>query len=236
VFSTELLRGYFRSHSLGVFAEGSAPGDRDSVSFENAITPIEPPTEAELAGRGSRRLLLYARPEAHAARNMFELAILALAKAVADGAIGPEWELNGVGAAGRGEPPVELGDGQALKLLPRSSQDDYARLLRQHDVGLALMYTPHPSLVPIEMASAGMLTVTNSFENKTPEAMAEISDNLVTVEPSMDGVAGGLRDAVARVGDGAGRAAGARVRWSRSWDASFDADVMGRIASFLESC
>ena len=29
------------------------------------------------------------------------------------------------------------------------------------------MYTPHPSLVPIEMASAGMLTVTNSFENKT---------------------------------------------------------------------
>ena len=34
------------------------------------------------------------------------------------------------------------------------------------------MYTPHPSLVPIEMASAGMATVTNSFENKTADAMA----------------------------------------------------------------
>ena len=48
-------------------------------------------------------------------------------------------------------------------------------MLRDHDVGLALMYTPHPSLVPIEMASAGMLTVTNSFENKTPERMTAIS-------------------------------------------------------------
>ena len=54
-----------------------------------------------------------------------------------------------------------------LELLPRADQRAYAELLRDHDVGLALMYTPHPSLVPIEMASAGMLVVTNSFENKT---------------------------------------------------------------------
>ena len=61
-------------------------------------------------------------------------------------------------------------------------------LLRDHDVGLALMYTPHPSLVPIEMASAGMMTVTNSFENKTAEAMAAISPNLIAAEPSLDGI------------------------------------------------
>ena len=48
------------------------------------------------------------------------------------------------------------------------------------------MYTPHPSLVPIEMASAGMLTVTNSFENKTPEAMAAISPNLIAAEPTVE--------------------------------------------------
>ena len=41
------------------------------------------------------------------------------------------------------------------------------------------MYTPHPSLVPIEMASAGMLTVTNTFENKTSEALRAISGNLL---------------------------------------------------------
>ena len=106
---------------------------------------------------------------------MFELGILALGRAVADGVLGPDWELHGVGAVGRAGEPIDLGEGADLELLPRRGQDDYAELLRAHDVGLALMYTPHPSLVPIEMASAGMLTVTNSFENKTAEAMAAIS-------------------------------------------------------------
>ena len=61
------------------------------------------------------------------------------------------------------------------------------------------MYTPHPSLVPIEMASAGMLTVTNTFENKTADAMSAISPNLITAEPSVEGVVGGIAEAVAAV-------------------------------------
>jgi hypothetical protein len=37
------------------------------------------------------------------------------------------------------------------------------------------MDTPHPSLVPLEMASAGMLVVTSTFENKTYDALRAIS-------------------------------------------------------------
>jgi hypothetical protein len=122
-----------------------------------------------------------------------------------------------------------------LELLPRHEQAGYARLLREHDVGLALMYTPHPSLVPIEMASAGMLTVTNSFENKTAEAMSAISTNLITAEPTLDALADGLRAAVAGVEDFERRAAGSDVRWSRDWDRSFDDELMARVESFLES-
>jgi hypothetical protein len=33
------------------------------------------------------------------------------------------------------------------------------------------MYTPHPGLVAIEMAAAGMATVTNTFENKDAAAL-----------------------------------------------------------------
>ena len=44
LFSTELLRDYFRLHRIGVYADGVAAGDRSSVAFENAIT----------AGRSSR--------------------------------------------------------------------------------------------------------------------------------------------------------------------------------------
>ena len=85
-------------------------------------------------------------------------------------------------------------------------------LLRQHDVGLALMYTPHPSLVPIEMASAGMLTVTNSFENKTPAAMAEISTNLIACEPTIDGIADCAAEAAAAIGDYERRVRGSAVQ------------------------
>ena len=110
------------------------------------------------------------------------------------------WELRGIGSVAPGR-RIALGGGAALEVLPRSAQSTYGALLREHDVGLALMYTPHPSLVPIEMASAGLVTVTNSFENKDAAAMAEISPNLVTVEPSIPAIAAGLAGAVARADD-----------------------------------
>ena len=166
---------------------------------------------------------------------MFELGILALGRAVFDGVLGPDWELHGVGTVETGE-PIDLGEGVVLEMLPRRGQEGYAELLRAHDVGLALMYTPHPSLVPIEMASAGMLTVTNSFENKTADAMAAISSNLIAVEPSVEGVCAGLREAAAGVDDFGRRARGSDVRWSRDWDDSFDDELMERVTSFLEAC
>jgi glycosyltransferase involved in cell wall biosynthesis len=235
LFSTELLREYFRNRRLGVFSQGAEAGERVSATFDNAITRVEPPSEHELAARTGRRFLFYARPEEHATRNMFELGILALRRAVADGVVGPDWELHGVGSVQAGD-SVNLGQGAVLEMLARRGQEKYAALLREHDVGLALMYTPHPSLVPIEMASAGMLTVTNSFENKTADAMSAISANLITAKPSVEGVCEGLREAVSGVEDFQRRVAGSDVDWSRHWDQSFDHEVMERVASFLEDC
>ncbi len=225
LFSSELLRDYFRIHRIGVFAAGGAEGERDSRSFENAITPVHPPSEDALAARSTRRLLFYARPEPHAARNMFELGMLALERVLRDGLFRTGWELNGIGTVRRGG-RLALGAGNELNLLPRSDQASYARMLQEHDVGLALMYTPHPSLVPLEMASAGMLTVTNSFENKDAEALAALSSNLVCMEPSVEGIASGLHRAVAAVGDVEGRLRGSRVAWARSWDVSFPDELM----------
>jgi hypothetical protein len=95
------------------------------------------------------------------------------------------------------------------------------------------MYTPHPSLVPIEMASAGMLTVTNTFENKTEDALRAISRNLIPAEPTVEGIVGGLAEAVAGAGDTERRLRGSAVEWSRSWDDSFDDATMDRIDDLL---
>jgi glycosyltransferase involved in cell wall biosynthesis len=233
LFSTELLRDYFRRHGIGVYAAGTPAGDADSAAFQNAITPVAAPDAGELARRRPRRLLFYARPEPHAARNMFELGVLALDRALAQGALAG-WELHGIGSLG-GPRRVELGGGASLRLLPRADQDAYARVLREHDVGLALMYTPHPSLVPIEMAGAGMLTVTNSFENKTAAALAAISPNLVAVEPGIEAIADALGEAAAAADDVDRRVRGSAVRWSRDWDESFDDELLGRVESFLRA-
>ena len=233
LFSSELLRDYFRRNGLGVYAGSRTAGDSDSAAFQNAITAIESPAAPDLARRTTRRLLFYARPEPHAARNMFELGVLALSRAVENGAFGTGWEVNGIGTV-EAERRIQLGGGATLNLLPRREQDAYAKVLREHDVGLALMYTPHPSLVPIEMAAAGMATVTNSFENKTAEAMAEISPNIAAVNPSLDSIAAGLGDAATRAEDFEGRARGSAVRWSRDWSESFDDKLMVRVEELLD--
>jgi GT2 family glycosyltransferase len=232
LFSTELLRDYFRRHAIGVYAGRGDAGDRASAAFQNAITAVAPPTVAELAGRPARRLLFYARPEPHAARNMFELGALALVRACERGAFERGWTLHGIGTVDSGR-RLGLGGGVTLDLLTRARQADYAALLREHDLGLALMYTPHPSLVPIEMASAGMLTVTNSFENKTAGALAAISPNLIAAEPIVESVADALCEAAAAVGDVERRVRGSWVEWSRDWDESFDDALMAHVEDWL---
>ena len=247
LFSTDLLRDYFQAHALGVYAAGGAVGDQLSCVFDNAITDVPPPAAAELAARpGPRRLLFYARPEPHAARNLFELGVLALRRAVAEGHFADGWELSGIGSVARrtgvggtgaagGGPRIELGQGLALEVLARSDQRSYAELLRRHDLGLALMYTPHPSLVPLEMASAGMVTVTNRFENKTGDRLMALSANLIVAEPTVESAAAALGTAAARTGDHPARAAAAAAtRWPRSWSEAFDDRVLRFVEGALE--
>jgi glycosyltransferase involved in cell wall biosynthesis len=232
LFSSELLRGYFQAHRLGVYAGGREAGERLSRSFQNAITPVRAPSVQELAGRSVRKLLFYARPEAHAARNMFELGVLALARALRNGAFADGWELHGIGTVEQGG-QIPLGGSNSLRLLPRAAQSAYGSMLREHDVGLALMYTPHPSLVPIEMASAGLVTVTTAFENKTPEAMTAISPNIIAAPPTLAGVAAALAQAERRALDLHARVQGSAVHWATDWKTAFDAALLDWVLEAL---
>jgi hypothetical protein len=85
------------------------------------------------------------------------------------------------------------------------------------------------------MASAGMLTVTNSCENKTAEKLSAISPNLITAPPTVPGVVSALAEAAAAVGDGGRRVAGSSVDWSTDWDVSLGPDVMNRVTDFLKN-
>ncbi len=233
LFSTGILRDYFQGEQIGVF-RGGGPDSAEALVFRNAITPVERPNAEGLRGREQRSLIFYGRPEAHAARNLYETGVSAIRLAVNEGVFAEDWRFFGIGSTGAAR-QVDLGGGRSLELLPRTGQEEYGRLLAGHDVGLALMDAPHPSLVPIEMASAGTVCVTSTYGNsKTAPKLEALSGNLVAAEPTVEGVAGALQRAVERSGDLELRVEQSAVDWPDDWDTAFDEKLVSSIIERLD--
>lgn len=229
LFSTEMLQDFFKQERIGVFA--APEGEKDAAVFTNAIQKFYPTRQQLL--RSKRRLLFYARPEEHAARNLFELGMIALAMLVRDPRVDLNiWSFHGIGSIDR-QHTLDLAPNVPLELVPKTSLQEYIDLLPSFDVGLSLMLTPHPSLVPLEMASAGMLTVTNTFANKTAERLRNLSANLIGVEPTISALRDALIDAMLRADQIDRRLEGSHVRWPTDWDSSFPQETLQRIREFL---
>ena len=90
---------------------------------------------------------------------------------------------------------------------------EYSSFVASHDIGIALMHTPHPSLVPIEFASGGLVTVTTSYENKDQEYFNSISPNIIVAKPTIKDLETQLRNAAFRCGDTKSRIQNAKVKW-----------------------
>lgn len=232
LFSTEFLREYFKEQRLGVFKDENSQGENNSISFENAILSFEINKE-KLEVKKRKKLLFYARPESHAARNMFELGVLSLKRAVESGCFDmAEWEFYGMGSVSNYN-KIKITDKVKVKMLPKMSLDEYNETLKGFDLGLSLMYTPHPSLVPLEMAAAGMLVVTNSYSNKTKNKMRDISTNLIVGEPSISDITKKIEFAVNNVEDIEMRLKGSKVNWSSDWDHTFNNEIMNKLNLFF---
>lgn len=235
LFSSGMLRDYFSIQGIGVF--DGRQGEDISTHFENAIvryeaSEVDAALAREAAGTrdGKRKLLFYARPEAHATRNMFEVAFLALAKAIDAGVFDGGWEFHGIGSS---HGNIDLPRGRTLKMLGKFSLTEYREALLRYDIGLSLMYTPHPSLLPLDMASAGMVVVTNTCMNKTVDELSRLSTNLIGADPHIDGVYEGLKQARQRADDVRSRRSGARVNWAGEWDECFHGEIMDSLNRWL---
>ena len=106
-------------------------------------------------------------------------------------------------------------------------------MMPEYDLGLALMYTPHPSLLPIEMAAAGQVVVTNSCMNKTTSELKAISSNFTVAEPTITSVARALGEAAQAVDDLPAREAGSRVNWAQDWDQTFSAELLAQFQQWF---
>jgi hypothetical protein len=109
-----------------------------------------------------RRILVYGRPTV--SRNAFEIICEALFHwQQSEPVIASRWRIISLGETfdPRWTVPV-----QNMEIGGKASLEEYADHLNRAAVGISLMISPHPSYPPLEMAEAGVLTITNKYGSK----------------------------------------------------------------------
>lgn len=230
VINESLLAKYLCQNKIGRFAE---------PDFINKCTVFDPavdrerfhPNQMSQSSTRVKRLLFYARP--NAPRNLYELGILALKKAVEQGAFpSQEWDLRFIGEK---LPSIDLGKGVVICQQPWLDYNNYADLLRNSDIGLSLMLSPHTSYPPLEMASCGALVVTNTFTVKSKEELCSISNNIIPVEPQLESIVEGLIEAYERSKNLEKRFADSHNNLPSTWNNSFN-DTVNALLEMWQNC
>jgi beta-1,2-rhamnosyltransferase WsaF-like protein len=181
-------------------------------SFNSRCAVFEPAVDrrlfhpVETTRTRSRQLLFYARP--FQPRNLYGIGFEALCAAArhplfANGvwrfvAIGASETLGRTALGGR----IALGGGQFLHSAPWLAYEDYARMIRESDILLCPMLSPHTSYPVLEMAACRRIAVTNTFGVKTEDRLHSISMNIIAVTPSIEAFRDGLIIAADRLASG----------------------------------
>ena len=142
-----------------------------------------------------RRLLFYARP--YNLRNLFHLGVEAIDRALAEGVLDPDtWELVLVG---RDIPNIVFSRPIGAVRREHLSWTAYADVVGTVDLGLCLMYTPHPSYPPLDLAASGAVVVTNRHGVK--QDLDRYSRNILCADPEPAALVDALGRGIALVAD-----------------------------------
>ena len=231
LFATASLRDYFCAHRLGVFADGAEGRDQRSAAFEPPIAAVRSPSALELSVDPAGGSCSTPGAGRRAAAACSSSAWLPCSRR-------SERDTSAVGNCapwGRSTRRTACPWGAERSL--RCCRD---RMPARTPPGCTsttwacALSTPLERGCPaIEMAAAGLVTVTNSSETNTAEAMTLISPNLVAQPPTISGIVRGLGLASARAEDFDARVRGSRVGWSRDWNESFPDQLIDRVAGLL---
>jgi len=224
IYSTSFLSKWFEYGRYGMSAY--LPPDKASLLSFTAQPAMRawPPLDADDFANPlrNRTLVVYAR--SHADRNAYSLTIDSLSIAVCKLVFGLNatgWNFIGLESLHRQDIILGTQCGMAvtMRIMENVPEPMYLQILRTGDVGLSLMISPHPSLPPFDFASAGLITVTNSFLTKDAASFQNVSKNFVVVQPFPDNIAAGLKLAVQMSENITFRQEGASgINWERHWD------------------
>lgn len=161
----------FNSSELARYYKHQGHEFEDSAIFEPTLNYKMRDSLSSLGKeKKERRIIFYGRPEVR--RNCFYIGREALEIWSERYEDSHRWKVISVGAKYAG---FKLSGKVTMSVLGKLSIDEYIRELKRASVGLSLMSSPHPSYPPLEMANFGILTVSNSFQNKV---ISEWHENL----------------------------------------------------------
>lgn len=194
IFNSEELAGYMQVRYR--FFEQHYIGYELHPVLDSLINPTRP----------ERLILAYGRPTVN--RNCFELLCEGLRVWQArNPRVNSAFEIVFAGENFDGDRLAGL---ENARTVGKMTIEEYAGMLNRACVGVSLMVSPHPSYPPLEMASAGCMTVTNGYEGKdlarrsdrfislgamTPSALADALDQAInSVDFSVPKSVRGVRD------------------------------------------
>lgn len=137
------------------------------------------------------RVVLYGRP--NTPRNLFPMAIRGLMKLI-EGDIPEHIEFLSVGEMHEN---INLGKGHLLESRGALSHIEYEQILESAQIGIGLMFSPHPSYPPLEMLEKGLITITNDYKGCKKPYLTH--SNLILIDPNDESLVFALRDALDRI-------------------------------------
>ena len=215
VINTQLLFDHLLASGLHNVA-------RQGLWFEPSF-PHDVFRPRDRAAGAKRKLVFYARP--HNARNLFYFGIELLEAALARGMVNlDEWDIE---LMGKDIPKLRFDDGRyTARRLENLSWTEYAELAGNTDLALCLMYTPHPSYPPFDMAASGAVVVTNRFANK--QDLSGYSKNILCGELQLESMLSALARGIELAADARQRSLNYQAnQLGLDWQASF-AEVVRR--------
>lgn len=215
IINSHFLNEYFREHETNVYENG--------VYFEPAFSKelYYPAEEKRLTDK--HRLFFYGRP--HNPRNLFNYGVNVLDEAIRQGIIDTnKWEICFAGANIK---PITFCDGSKSVSMGQMSWEEYAAFLREVDLALCLMYTPHPSYPPFDVACSGGVVVSNKYMTK--QAFPQ-SDNVLMADLTMESLLEHLNKGIVLALDSERRKANyEKMTIPRNWN-----DTLGDVLRFME--
>ena len=168
IFNSAFLQTYFENRGYS-FLRAYHFEPRISTELRAYLNPDTPK---------DRRIFVYGRPSS--ARNCFETICAGLKEWSQTRHGMPKWTIV---SAGERHFNVPLENELEIQAVGKLTLREYAALLNESAIGISLMLSPHPSYPPLDMAHAGVLTITNSYANKDLSSWHENICSIDRVDP-----------------------------------------------------